>query len=792
MFKFIACLAVLALAISDVTAGTDWPGWRGANFNGTVETEGVLFNEGYGLKTAWKKSLGSAYSSISISGNQAITMFSDNSSDFVVSLNINTGKELWRYKIDTTFPKVGGGHIGPNSTPLIDDNKVFGVGPNGQLFALEADTGKPIWSNHLVEDFQAELPNFGFTTSPLVVGNILIVEIGGEKSAISGFDKNTGKVLWSAGTGKVEYQSPTLVKIAGTSQVICSGTNSVMGLNPKTGAQYWSLKHDGGAGSYEPLFVGPDKLFLKYSGRESMMLQVKKDGDTFTTKELWKTRDMANTLSIPVHHKGYLYGYSRRFLTCLEAETGKLVWKSREPGEGLMVLLDDYLVIQTRDGEMHVGKASPEGYKDVASLEVFPSESWTPPSFANGRIYARSLADIAAIDIAKVDWLPVENEPPGPVFRQPDSKFAAFVREVDAASDKQARIDAFLGKQKEFPIIENNKYAHIVYQGKVKELILMGDMVDTGEFGYMSRIEGTDFYYASLALKPDARINYSLTKDYDMVIGDPLNKREKVRTINGEFATLAMPKWERPSHLKEPSGARGELISVDFESKILGNTKKLTIYLPPGYKQGKEQFPTVYVNNGQAMLDLALMGNTLDNLIGKKIKPVIGVFIESQQAFQEYARDRRDDYSRMLAEEIVPFIDSKYRTSTNASDRALMGGDEGAYAAYYAAFSYPKVFSKAAGHSTHLFPEAGGKELMALVEKSSGLSLDLYLDWGSYDSRHPTQVGGYNYSEFNRDFVKKLKQKGYSVSGGEHSEGWGFASWRNHTDDVLGTFFSIK
>ncbi len=117
-----------------------------------------------------------------------------------------------------------------------------------------------------------------------------------------------------------------------------------------------------------------------------------------------------------------------------------------------------------------------------------------------------------------------------------------------------------------------------------------------------------------------------------------------------------------------------------------------------------------------------------------------------------------------------------------------MGGDEGGYAAYYAAFKNPGVFHNAASQSGHLMPNAGGTELRELITGTEGISMKLYLDWGKYDLRNPTL----SWTDLNRDFNKFLKEKGHDVVGGEFSEGFGWASWRNRTDLILETFFSTK
>ena len=93
----------------------------------------------------------------------------------------------------------------------------------------------------------------------------------------------------------------------------------------------------------------------------------------------------------PVYHDGYLYGMNNKIFTCVDAATGETVWRSREPGDGFPTLVGDHLVIMTKPGMLRVAKASPEGYDEVTTLELFDEHSWSAPSYAAGHIYARSM-----------------------------------------------------------------------------------------------------------------------------------------------------------------------------------------------------------------------------------------------------------------------------------------------------------------------------------------------------------------------------------------------------------------
>ncbi len=803
MSKLFACMLLLIVAaelsaLASNAASNDWPRWRGANYNGASKQKNV-FRENSALEIVWKRKLGSGYSAISIAKGHAVTMFSDGEYDYLISLDPASGKEQWRYRIATTYPGRDGANPGPVSTPAIDGEMVFGLGPKGQLLALELQTGKPLWSTHLIEKHQAVPPHWGFTTSPLVYDDLLLVETGGTLSnAITAFNKKTGKVIWSAQKDTVDYQSPLIASLAGRTQLLWAGQRFLFGFDPNTGKELWQFRH-AGDGFYQrivnPVVVGGNRLLLTNTASQAKLIQIDQNSSGFAVAEIWKTAHLKRNYNIPVYHEGYLYGYSGDFLTCVDADSGKLAWKSRPPGNGFTILVDGHLVILTKRGALHVAQASPRGYIETASITLFDKLAWTPPSFAEGRIYVRnSFDDIACVAPVSRDRVAAEssNLPRSMFF--PESEFGKFIKRAEGASDKKALVEQFVKSQNRFPIIEGDSLAHIVYVGEARDLALRGDMFEDGEERPMHRLSGTDFYYASFKFEPEARVCYQFIKDLEQRMADPRNPDKTNWTLFvGEASEIYMPRSDRARHfLEPPAGPRGRLDTLSFTSEKIrishrtwGGERRVQVYLPPGYDAATKRYPVIYVNDGDNSLEHGQMKNTLDNLIGKTVQPVIAVFIQSRSPY-EFARLERKSYARMVAEKVVHFIDAKYRTITRPEARALLGGDEGGYSAVYTGFLHSEVFGKIAGQSVLAIAD-GGPELITLAQNSPHLPLKLYLDWGKYDYRYSSYE--YDVAGFSRGLVKVLRDKKYEVAGGEVNEGADFASWRRRTDKILQEFF---
>ncbi len=807
VYRFLStplALGLMMVLTGSVLAGKgsdskDWPKWRGANMDGKALQDDVFrFDEGYGLKIGWKKPLGSGYSSISVADGRAVTMYSDSTYDYVVAFDAEDGSELWRYTLGETFEGHDGSHNGQISTPTIDGNEVYVYARTGELLALNASNGQKIWSKNVKAEIDPLEPFHGFGTSPIVMGDLLFCQTGGQKEhTFCGFDKNTGELLWSAKGDTVNYQSPVHARLLGEDQIVSVTDHQIFGLHPENGEVLWQYRHNGQWNSFNPVVVGEDKIFLNHNFQRSALIQLSKQNGAYEANEVWNNRNIRSTFNTSVYHEGHLYGYSGRFLTCVDAATGETVWKSRPPGDGFMILVDDHLVILTKRGTLHVAKASTEDYVEMASLEVFEGLTWTPPSFANGSIYVRNLFEIARVDVAKVDETQLTLDEPELEVVNPDGEFAKFVKRVEAAPDdqKQKLVAAFLAEHPNSPIIEGDRFAHIVFHGEAKDVAVLGDMLNVNAEQALHRIDGTDFFFASFELAPNAQIAYQLRKDFDSVITDPRNPNGAApggpATLQGDASLLRMPEAKVVDHFRPRENvAKGTIETFEFASDILDNSRNVHVYLPAGYAQSESKYPVLFANYGRGAKDFQAIPVTLDNLIAdKKIQPVIAVFVEAPNSFAEYARNQKDQHAQMYAEELVAMIDKKYRTIATRESRAIMGGDEGGYAAYYAAFKYPQVFANAASQSGHLMPNAGGTELRELIASSDAKSMKLYQDWGVYDLNYNANL---RWTDLNRDFNKFLKEKGYEVGGGELSQGFGWASWRNRTDQILMHFFGMK
>lgn len=793
------CL-VGAIFVDVAAAGQnhEWAGFRGSTGDGTfVGKTKLTESDRCGLKLGWNQKIGSGYSGIAVADGCAVTMFSDGTNDVVAAFDTKTGKEQWRYVLAEYYKGHDGSHDGPISTPLIADGKVFALDARGQFAAIDLKTGKEVWTTHLVNDHECAKPHYGFGTSPVFLDGVVVVQMNSEKAAVAGFDPKTGKKLWSAGADGTNYQSPIQYPWDGKTRVLAACNKSLFAVDASSGDIIWEQEHQGGGArglmSLTAVPAGVDRLFLPYKDESSSLLQLIREEDGVSSKHEWEDRSIRNSYNVPVYHDGHVYAFSSRFLTCVDVETGKSKWKARKPGDGFLILVDGQLVIITKEGSLHIVKATPEKYEEIASLPVFEDLAWAHPSYSDGSIYVRSLDAIARVDI--VPNAPTE---PGSGMKTASndakgkSKFHAFLAEASAAKNKQAVVDKFVAAQKEFPIVEESGWVHFVYKGEGKDLAVAGDMFGARQERPMTRLADTDFFYHSMPLEPDARLNYLFMRDYDEIL-DPRNDRktfsmmltkEMEMSFSGvplELSWFSMPKWKKPSHLAETEAAhKGRVDTNGFESEILGTRVVFDVYVPYGHDTSETRYPVAYIHAGQAAQAHGRMTESLDHLCGTKIRPTIAVFIKHMH------RGPIEPYADMLAKELIPMVDAKYRTEKSPKARASVGLGFAGVTAFAWALKSPDVVENVASQSPFIFDFAKGS-LDQLIEDHSANPLTIYLDWGKYDFRNPHEA--WDIGQTASEFAGTLKKKGFKMHGGQVHDGTGWSSWMNRYDAMFGALF---
>jgi outer membrane protein assembly factor BamB len=388
---------------------SEWSQYRGPNRDGVALSKTPLkaWPKGSQPFQVWKKPIGEGFSGIVIAGEQFITAFGGADSEFIGGFEKATGKEIWRTPLGKMFVEEMGN--GPRSTPTIDGDSAYILDSTGGLFAVNIKSGKQIWKVSLTDKFKIKRPLRGFSSSPLIMGDTLIIPGGGKNSAFIGLDKKTGEPIWQTGESAAGHSSPFTAVINDVEQSVFTiarviekdGERQVLeeavSVSPE-GKILWrgpSLSQI----IAMPVFVPPDKVFISSSVENGcLLIQVLPDGKVET---VWNNKEMRNHFNSSVYYKNHIYGFSSSSLKCLVAATAERKWSRRGYGKGSLIIADNKLLVLSDRGKLAMIEATPSGFKELAQAQVIEGKSWTSPTIADGRIYLRNQKEMACYDLTK-------------------------------------------------------------------------------------------------------------------------------------------------------------------------------------------------------------------------------------------------------------------------------------------------------------------------------------------------------------------------------------------------------
>jgi outer membrane protein assembly factor BamB len=378
-----------------------WPQWLGPDRNG-ISSETGLFGDKLSLHESWRVQGGKGFSGLSVAGNRIYTMYIHGGDEYAVCLDARNGEVLWRTRTDDNLVERQGGD-GPRATPTVDGETVYVFSAYGKLHALDSQTGTQQWSHDLVREFGSERPNWGFCASPLVEGDLVLIEAGGKDGqSLIAFDKTSGKVAWATGSDKTGYSSPIATTIGQTRQAVFFTGDGLISATPQHGRVLWKhpwkTSHDINIAT--PVFIPPNRFFISSDyGTGGSVVEVNLTDGGYEVAEVWRNKEMKNHFATSIYYQGHLYGFDSSILKCLDAETGTEKWKTRGYGKGALIVADGHLVILGEQGNLGLAAATPAGFVEKANTQVFRSKCWTAPALADGRLYLRDESEIVCLNV---------------------------------------------------------------------------------------------------------------------------------------------------------------------------------------------------------------------------------------------------------------------------------------------------------------------------------------------------------------------------------------------------------
>lgn len=376
----------------------DWPHWRGPTYDG-ISTEAIPADLPSALPVLWQANVGIGFSTVSVKDRRVLTMGNRADVDTVYCLDADTGAVLWQHSYASPLdPLYYEG--GPLATPTIYNDSVFTLSKKGHVFRLDLATGKVIWQRDLVADHGVALPEWSFASSPFVVGDQVVLNVGRGGLALA---IETGETRWIGGTETSGYA--TVVPFPGDPTAathLLFSARSILGFEAVSGKQIWELPARAGrdVNAADPIVRESRFLFSSSSG--SKLIELGREG---APKVVWEQRDMKWYFNAGVLIDDHVYsmtGTTHRptDLICTNFITGEIVWTAEGFRSGALMAAGKSVILFD-SGQLTLFAATPDGYRPRLQQQVLDGKCWTVPVLANGRIYVRNAAgDLACLQLA--------------------------------------------------------------------------------------------------------------------------------------------------------------------------------------------------------------------------------------------------------------------------------------------------------------------------------------------------------------------------------------------------------
>ncbi len=385
-----------------VAAPGDWSEFRGPNRDGIVFD--CRINDDWKKnppKLVWRQRIGPGWSTFSIVGDRLFTQEQRGDFEAVVCYDAATGAEHWVHQDDVRFVE-GLSGAGPRATPTFAGGRIYALGGRGNLNCLDAATGKSIWSHDIAQEAEAAVPTWGFSSSPLAVGELVVVYAGGKEKGLIAYRAEDGQLAWSIPAGAMSYSSPQRAMLAGVPQIVMAADQVLRAVNPDSGELLWEYPtgDEMTMPEIQPHVIGDNQIVIQ-AGTGLKLLEVSLSNGKWNLKERWKSSAFRPSFNEFMILDGNAYGYDEGILGCLDLENGKRRWKRGRYGHGQAVLLAEQqlLVVLSESGEVALVAADPKQFKELGRFQAIEGKCWNYPLVAGGRLYVRNGEEAACYDL---------------------------------------------------------------------------------------------------------------------------------------------------------------------------------------------------------------------------------------------------------------------------------------------------------------------------------------------------------------------------------------------------------
>ncbi|MDB4733662.1 PQQ-like beta-propeller repeat protein, partial [Planctomicrobium sp.] len=372
-----------------------WSGFRGPHRDSRyVDT---LTKQDWNVRPPielWRRPVGPGWSSMAVVSDRLFTQEQRGEVEATTCYDAKTGEPIWTHNENSRFEEVVSG-AGPRATPTIFGDQVFAFGANGVLVALNGHDGSLIWRRDMMKEYGASLPVWGFSASPLVYKNLVVVFAGGKgDKGLIALSRETGEEIWSVASTSMNFGSAHLMDFHSEQQIVFVEPGFVRGLEIDTGNDIWRADVIDGRDfpMIQPQQIDESSLIVATGdGKGVVRLDIEKKG-AWSVQKNWQSRTLKPSFNDFLYLNGFMYGFDKQIFACIDASTGERRWKNGRFGFGQAILLEStaQLIVASEFGELVLLDADPKKFTERGRVAAMSSKTWNHPALDSGRLYVRN------------------------------------------------------------------------------------------------------------------------------------------------------------------------------------------------------------------------------------------------------------------------------------------------------------------------------------------------------------------------------------------------------------------
>jgi outer membrane protein assembly factor BamB len=394
-------------SVADVSpTHAEWQGFRGSARDAVVRNTRIETDWSATPPVAlWRRPIGPGWSSFAVVADLLYTQEQRGEQEIVAAYRLSTGEPAWAHHDPVRFWESNGG-AGPRATPTIDRARghVYAFGATGLLNALDAKTGVKIWARNVSADSTIPVPDWGFSSSPLLLGDMVIVAAAGK---LVGYDAATGALRWTSADGGPSYSSPHSLTINGVPQVVLLTGRGAMSVAPADGTSLWQFTLPSSALAatvVQPALTAEGEVLVSDGQASSMhRIAVANGPSGWTAGERWVSNRLKPFFNDFVVHKSHAYGFDGAILACIDLADGSRTWKGGRYGNGQLLLLadQDLLLVTSEEGDIALVNATPDRFDERARFPAIQGKTWNHPALVGDILLMRNGEEMAAFRLAR-------------------------------------------------------------------------------------------------------------------------------------------------------------------------------------------------------------------------------------------------------------------------------------------------------------------------------------------------------------------------------------------------------